>query len=399
MNKINYKALLTWVLIGTGFGWTLNSLVDQEAANGSTQESTELEEQVDLSLLWDVWSALEENYFDTHKLETQAQVYGAIEGLVESLDDPYTVFMDPDETESFHQSLEGEFEGIGAELTVEDGLLTVVSPLKGSPAEEAGLLPKDIIYMVDGKPTSDMTLFDAIQSIRGEPNTEVKLIVIREGADEPIEITILRQKINVPSVELEFNEQNGKNIAYMTISQFGDNTNSEFRNAVAKILISNVDSLILDLRFNGGGYLEASVDILSEFFEEKEKAVIVKKRNESDEIIYTYGNGQLTSVPMVVLINEGSASASEIVAGAMQDYKRAVVMGVTSYGKGSVQELSQLNDGSSLRMTIAKWYTPNDRTIDQTGITPDVIIEMESSEANTENDTQLKSALEYLGNL
>lgn len=399
MNKMNirYKAIFFWLLMGAGMGWTGNALYD---GNISREDYvSDIGAEADMSLFWNVWESLNEGYVNTEKLDEQKQVYGAIAGMVEALDDPYTVFMTPDETESFHQSLGGELEGIGAELTIEEGMLVVVSPLKGSPAELAGLQPGDYVYMVNGKATSDMTLFEAISAIRGEGGTSVELTIVRKGETEPILMTIIRDKIDVPSVESEVISQDGKKISVISMYQFGDNTLEAFRNAAREAVLQDVDGIVLDLRLNGGGYLDVSVEILSEFFEEEQKAVIVKRRNDDNQIVYTSGNGQLSDIPLVVLVNEGSASASEIVAGAIQDYKRGVLMGTQTFGKGSVQELSNLEDGSSIRMTVAKWYTPNDRSIDHEGIVPDTIIEMESSEIGEETDVQMQSALEYLSNL
>jgi carboxyl-terminal processing protease len=399
MKKMNirYKAIFFWLLVGAGMGWTANALVDGKLTIDDYVSSST--EEADMSLFWNVWDTLNESYVNTDKLDQQKQVYGAIAGMVEALDDPYTVFMTPDETESFHQSLGGELEGIGAELTQEEGILTVVSPLKGSPAEAAGLQPGDIVYMVDGELTSDMTLFDAITAIRGESGTNVELTILRKGENEAIIMTITRGTIDVPSVESEVVTQGDKKISVISMYQFGDNTLEAFRNSAREAVLENVDGIILDLRLNGGGYLDVSVEVLSEFFEEEQKAVIVKRRNDDNQIVYTAGNGQLSAIPLVVLVNEGSASASEIVAGAIQDYKRGVLIGTKTFGKGSVQELANLEDGASIRMTVAKWYTPNDRSIDHEGITPDTIVEMESSEIGEETDVQMQSALEYLSNL
>lgn len=399
MNQMNirYKAIAFWLFIGAGLGWVGNAAYDgnftrDDYASGAAEEA-------DLSLFWNVWETLKEGYVNTDQLNDQKQVYGAISGMVEALDDPYTVFMTPEETESFHASLGGELEGIGAELTIEEGMLVVVSPLKGSPAEQAGLQPGDYVYMVNGEPTSDMTLFEAISAIRGEGGTTVELTIVRENASDPIIMTITRAKIDVPSVESEIVQQDGKTISVISMYQFGDNTLEVFKNAAREALLQDVDGIVLDLRLNGGGYLDVSVEILSDFFEEEQKAVIVKRRNDDNQIIYTSGNGQLKDIPLVVLVNEGSASASEIVAGAIQDYKRGVLIGEKTFGKGSVQELSNLEDGSSIRMTVAKWYTPNDRSIDHEGIVPDTVIEMESSEIGKETDTQMQAALDYLSQL
>ena len=354
------------------------------------------EARADLGLFWGVWDIVEGSYVDITNVDEQAQIYGAISGMVNALDDPYSVFMTPDESEEFLSSLDGELEGIGAELTVKEGRLIIVSPLKGSPAEAAGLLPGDHIYLVGEEPTGEMTLWEAIMLIRGEPGTDVTLTILREGVEEPIMLTITRQKIDVPSVELIYEEYEGQNFAHLAIYQFGDDTYNEFEASVRDILLNGPDGLVLDLRMNGGGYLDVSIEMLSEFFDDKRTGVIVKRLNRDDELMETSGNGQLADIPMVVLIDGGSASASEIVAGALQDYDRAVVMGEQSFGKGSVQELKDLMDGSSLRLTIAKWFTPLEQSIDHTGITPDIVVDIDPATADPEVDVQLDAALDTL---
>ncbi len=401
----SYAKALLFVLVGGLIGWQANSVFSDGIA-ASELENSEAAREVDMDLFWSVWNELDENYVDIDKLDAKQEVYGAIAGMVESLGDPYSVFMTPEETEQFQSSLDGELQGIGAELTVEEGRLIIVSPLKDSPAEEAGLLPGDHIYMVADPEaeggwaaTSEMTLWEAIMKIRGEPGTDVTLRILRDGSDDPIEYTITRQQIDVPSVELTFEEREGQNLAHLSIYQFGDDTYQEFEEAVREVMLADADGMVLDLRMNGGGYLDVSIEILSEFLDEQATGVIVKRRNEQDQLVKTTGNGQLSELPLVVLIDEGSASASEILAGALQDYARATLMGEQSFGKGSVQELSDLSDGSSLRLTIAKWYTPKDRSINDTGITPDVNVSMEADQIDTENDVQLDAALDYLLNL
>ncbi len=393
---VNKKALAFWLIIGALFGWLLSSLVAPTAAKITIDDSNTNEDTLDLKLYWDVFNEIESVYVDIQEVEDRNQVYGSIKGLVESLDDPHSAFMTPEETKEFNDGLNGELEGIGAELTLRDGKLVIVSPLRNTPAERAGIQPGDHIFLVDDAPTSEMTLFEAIMNIRGEPGTDVILTLIREGETEPFDVTITRQRINVPSVELSFQENNGLTVADLEVSQFGEDTVSEFNKAVQQVLLEEADALILDLRLNGGGFLDASVDMLGEFFDEKMRAVIVKYRNRENEVLYTDGKGRLTEIPVVVLINEGSASASEIMAGALQDHERATIVGEQSFGKGSVQELKALKDGSSLRLTIAKWFTPLDRSIDEVGVTPDQVIEMEPSEVNSENDIQFEAALNLL---
>lgn len=395
--KLNVKALLLWIVIGGILGWFMHANLGSEVR--ITDSSTDEEGELDLALFWDVWKTVQANFYDIEHVEDQEATYGAVHGLVESLGDPYSEFMTPEESTSFQQSLDSELEGVGMELTVKEGLLVVVSPLKDSPAELAGILPGDHVYMVEGNPTSEMTLFDAIMSIRGAPGTQVTLTILREGSSDPIEMTITRAKIEVPTVESRVEERNGKTLTVVSMYQFGNDTSSEFGEAVRAAQLLDSDGMVLDLRLNGGGYLDIAVEVLGEFFDEEQKAVIVKHRNDENEVMYTNGDGELSELPLVVLIDEGSASASEIVAGALQDYKRAVLMGETSFGKGSVQELATLSDGSSLRLTIAKWFTPLDRGIDQVGITPDVEVPMEYTAIDTEEDVQMEAALNYLGEL
>lgn len=355
-------------------------------------------QNADMNLFWDVWDELDLYYIDETAVQDDTKlVYGSIKGLVNSLEDPYTVFMDPEETSQFEENLNASLEGIGAELTVEDGMLIVLSPLKDSPAEKAGLLPGDIIFQIDGEITGDMSLFDAIMSIRGEKGTEVTLTIIREEVEEPFDVTIVRDSITVESVTYELLEDN---IAYISINQFSDDTGDEFYNAIQQIILDDADSLILDLRYNGGGYLDIAVDILSQLIEGSKVAVQIQTRdNNENEMLYLWGNATIPEIPLVVLVNDGSASAAEILAGAVQDYKRGLVIGKTTYGKGSVQEVIYLEDGSSLRMTIAHWLTPLGRNIEHEGVTPDRVIELTYEDALEGNDTQLDEAVSYLSNL
>jgi carboxyl-terminal processing protease len=426
--KITFGALVFWLLIGTIIGWQSNTIfaspdelaaadeITQEQEESITQEDSENsqeisqdpENEIEMDQFWEIWGLISDDYFEIDEVEDQDRIYGAISGMMSSLGDPYSAFMDPKITEEFHIHLSGELEGIGAELIAREGLLTVVSPIKSSPAERAGLLPGDYIYLVEGEPTSEMTLWEAIMLIRGEKGTDVTLTLVRAGIEEPFEVTITRDEIEVPSIELEIFEEGEFTLAHMRMYQFGDDTHNEFKEAIQQMSLQGVDGLILDLRFNGGGFLDESVDILGEFFEEEVKAVVTKRRGDSDDIMFTPGRGNIADLPAVVLINEGSASASEIVAGALQDYARATIIGTQSFGKGSVQELTSLSDGSSIRLTVAKWFTPELRGIDEIGITPDLVVEMSlesaaqalnASDLSTEEvpeDIQLKAAIESL---
>ena len=347
----------------------------------------------DFDLFWDIWGQIDQNYINGNGIDQDKMMYGAIKGMVAALDDPYTLFMDPKETEEFRNSLSGDLEGIGAELTIRDNNVVIVSPLKDSPAEKAGVLPGDIIYKIDDKVATNMTLTDAVLRIRGEKGTTVNLSIVREEQEEPIEVAIVRDEIKVPSISWEMMDDE---IAYVSINQFGDDTTKEFENAVTSILLKKPKGILLDLRFNGGGYLEGAIDIISEFIEQGLATTVERSLEEDTEVHKVHGHARLAEVLLVVLINEGSASASEIVAGAIKDHERGTLVGEKTFGKGTVQELRPQSDGSSLRITIAKWVTPDGNDIDGVGISPDVEIENETNDAGELEDKQLEKALELL---
>jgi carboxyl-terminal processing protease len=353
---------------------------------------------IDLSLFWEVWQTLDEKYIHEDALDEEFMVYGAVKGMVNSLDDPFTIYLDPRETDEFKDSLNGSLHGVGAELTVRDYNLVVVSPLKNSPAEKAGLKSGDIVYKVDGEIASEMTLYQAIMSIRGESGTEVVLSIMRDGVEDPFDISIIREQIDLESVSME---DLSDGIFLVSINQFSDDTKSELSEKLSKILLAEPKGLVMDLRYNGGGYLDISVDILSEFLSDQKEVVTMKRKKENDtEKVFVYGNPRIPDLPLIVLINEGSASASEIVAGAIQDHDRGVIMGEQSFGKGTVQEVETFSDGSSLRLTIAEWFTPAGRSIDGVGITPDIIVGFDDEgDFDDDYDPQLDEAVRYLQNL
>ena len=387
------------VIVGGVLGWqaTIQGWVDDFGGDTDHTIDSSLYEEVDLDLMWTVWGILDSDYLHDDLLDSEMMVYGAVKGLVNALDDPYTVFMDPEETEQFSQSLEGQLEGIGAELTVEDGLLIIVTPLKNSPAEKAGLIPGDVIYQIDEEYAIDMSFFEAIMNIRGEAGTPVTLSIIRESLDEPFDATIIRAEIDIESVTKEVLEDD---IVYLSVNQFSDTTSTEFGKAISDLILDEPEGLIIDLRYNGGGYLDIAVELLSYLLESEMSAVEIREKNPLlSETLYTNGGKKLLDIPLVVLVNEGSASASEIVAGAIQDYDRGIVMGTQTFGKGTVQEVEFLEDGSSIRLTIAEWLTPEGRAIQDVGLTPDVIVELYEDDLVNEYDRQLEEARRYLGEL
>ncbi len=348
---------------------------------------------VDLSLFWETWNGMEENYLYADKLKAQTQLYGAIKGLIQSLEDPYTVFMTPEETKKFEENISGEFEGIGAEIAIRDKQLVVVTPLKGSPAELAGVRSGDIILKINDEPTHDISVDQAVMKIRGPKGEKVVLSILRDDAKSPIEITIVRDNIVIKSLEWKMVDD----VAVITLAQFGTDIVSQFQGITSEILLQNPRGIILDLRNNGGGLLDACVKIASEFIDQ-EVIVRTKGRKFGDSgDIMSGRNGAFLDVPLVVLINQGSASASEIFAGAVQDHKRGILLGEKSFGKGSVQNVIPLSDGSSLKVTIAEWLTPQGLSIHEKGVDPDEVIEMTDEDFENGTDPVLSRALDIVG--
>ncbi|HLD07834.1 MAG TPA: S41 family peptidase [Candidatus Peribacterales bacterium] len=353
------------------------------------------EKEVDMGLFWTVWRMLDRHYVNPAALTIDELRFGAVKGLVEGVGDPYSAFMTPKESNDFQESLEGTLQGIGAELALRDGVIVVVAPLKGSPAQAAGLLPLDIITHVNGESIEGFSLNDAVQRIRGPKGTEVKITVFRPAISEVLELTIIREEIHVPSVEHEVLQTGSGSVGYVSLNQFGNDTTAETKEALEEFLKEPIEGLILDLRFNGGGYLEGAIEVAS-FFLKQGKIVSVHRRDTEVETHYAFGNPLIPDLPMVVLINQGSASASEIVAGALQDNHRALIMGETSFGKGTVQEVIDLPGGGSLRVTVATWHTPNGKDLSKEGVKPDRVIPLDMKEYAAGNDLQKEKAAEFL---
>lgn len=323
------------------------------------------------------------------QIDTQKLLDGLKAGLVGAAGDPYTEYLNKDAAKEFDSQLSGTFSGIGAELSKDDkGNLTVISPISGYPAEKAGLKPKDIIAEIDGKTTSGVSISDAVSRIRGEVGTKVKLRVIRNATqDLPFEIT--REQITIPSVESKILDGN---IGYLKISRFGEDTTELATKAAQQFKESNVKGVIVDVRNDPGGLLDASVNV-SNLWLDKGKVILREKRD--GVVVRTFtatGNPLLNGIPTVVLINEGSASASEILAGALHDNGVAKLIGVKSFGKGSVQQLEKLGDGGVLKVTIAKWFTPNGININKEGIKPDQDIKRTDEDFKAQRDPQLDAA-------
>ncbi|HEX5839354.1 MAG TPA: S41 family peptidase [Anaerolineales bacterium] len=340
---------------------------------------------------WEAWNIVHEQYVD-QPVDDTLLMQGAIRGMMEALGDDYTYYMEPQVFESENLSLQGSYEGIGAYVDVEGDYLTIISPIEGSPADEAGLQPGDKVIAIDGEDMTGVAPEEARQKVLGPGGSEVALTIAREGEQEPLEFVITRSKIVIRSAEGRMLDDG---IGYVDINTFGDNTTQELRQALDELMAQNPRGLIIDLRNNGGGYLSTSIEVSSEFIEDG--VVLYEQFGDGKREEYSaMGNGRATEIPLVVLINEGSASASEILAGALQDYGRAKLVGMQSFGKGSVQIRQPLSNQGAARVTIAKWLTPDERAIEEVGLTPDVIVEMTQEDFEAELDPQLDAAVETL---
>lgn len=355
------------------------------------------EKEVNLALLWGVWRLLQQHYIMPEKLEVTKMLFGATAGLVHALEDPYTTFMTPRENTEFKESLGGKLHGIGAELTMKDGKVVVVAPLKGSPAQEAGLLPEDTIIAVNGTDISNETLTNVVLRIRGPKGTTVTLTIIRKDQAEPMEFTIKRADITIPSVEAEMKETASGAVGVIAINQFGDETVREVERALRDFQKTKepLHGLVIDLRFNGGGYLDGAVELASLFLKQG-KVVTVQRREGEPVSHYVNGRPLEAELPLAVLINEGSASASEIFAGAIQEHKRGIIVGKPSFGKGTVQEVFDLPGGSSLRVTVARWLTPEGKDLSTESIHPDVDANRTAEDSAANLDPQLDAAIAWL---
>jgi len=353
---------------------------------------------VDFSLFWKVWDTLSTRYFDKSKINQKSMVYGAISGMVSALGDPYTVFLPPNDNKVVNEDLSGSFEGIGIEIGFRGNQLTVVSPLPDSPAQKAGIKAGDFIVGIKDEAkkvdrgTVGISLPDAVKIIRGSAGTKVTLMLTRDESEKPIVITVERAKLNVPSVTLEY----VGNVAHLRIIKFGGSTLAEWDKKVSEIYMNkNTKGIVLDLRNNPGGYLEGAVDIAGEFLKTGSVGVIEEDSNGVKTEFKTQRIGKLTHVPLVVLVNGGSASASEILAGALKDNKRAKVVGEKTFGKGSIQEPMDFSGGSGIHLTIARWLTPAGVWLDEKGLTPDIEIKIDE---NSKIDNQLEEAIKLLPN-
>jgi carboxyl-terminal processing protease len=348
-------------------------------------------EDIDFSLFWEAYHKLQEKFVDKSKIDPRQIIYGAISGMVKSLGDPYTVFLTPEETKRFVEDVKGTFEGVGMEIGIKKGQLQVIAPLEGTPAYRAGLKAGDKILKINDTPTVDLTLEQAVSMIRGPKGTKVRLTIYREGWEKEKEIEIVRDVIEVPSLRWE--EKDG--IIYIKIYQFTEKASLDFAKAAIEILKLPSRRIVLDLRDNPGGYLEVAQDIAGWFLEKGKTVVIEEFANGERKEYKSEGPSYFSDYKIVVLINGGTASGAEILAGALRDNLGILLIGEKSFGKGSVQELERLREGS-LKITIAKWLTPKGKLISDVGLEPDEVVKIPEGE---ERDLQLERAIEILKSL
>ena len=354
---------------------------------------------LDFSLFWKSWDELKNNYVDADKLDATQMLYGSIKGMLKSTGDPYNAFFSPEENKKFNEEITGSFEGIGAEIGMKNNVLTIIAPLKESPAEKAGIRAGDKILKINDESSEDMTVEEAVEKIRGPKNSEVKLTIFRNGDPETKEIIVKREIINVKSAMLEFKGNEG-DIAYVELSRFGNDTNRDFGAIAREITSKKIKGIILDLRDNPGGYLDASINVASRMIP-KGKIVVIEEDSKGNKTNSYAGGGDLLSEYFtVVLINEGSASASEILAGALRENRENVtIVGKKSFGKGSVQKFIDLEKGTAMKVTVAKWLTPKGNQINDEGIHPDMDIDLSEDDFNNNRDPQLDKAIEIINNI
>jgi carboxyl-terminal processing protease len=401
---MKYKALIPAILISLIIGfWSGLQFQRFQEPSGGLRELINRDlgqsEAVDFSLFWDAWNLLHEKYVDRSELDTQALVQGAIKGMVESIGDPFTVFLQAEESKRLQEDISGEFAGVGIEIGIRDSILTVISPLDDTPAAKAGIIAGDNILSIDGESTVEITVEEAVSKIRGRRGTKVVLTISRkkDGSEETKDFEIIRDKIKVPTVKWTKIESD---IGHVRLLSFNQIAKDEFDKALGELKKQGADKkLILDLRNNPGGLLDLAVDISSYFLNSGEVVVIEDFGNGQRDELKAKPNGRLKDSEVVILINKGSASASEIVAGALHDNKGVKLIGEKTFGKGSVQQVESLRFKTALKITVAKWLTPKGRSISDEGIEPDIEIERTEEDIENDRDPQLNKAIEEIKKL
>ena len=386
--------------IGSGIGFYIGRMSSPAETAGSAVIAAETGRALapeDLGIFWEAMDLLEEDFYGELPSPNERS-YGAIRGVLDTLDDQNTGFLTPNEAASFMEGIEGSFEGIGAlvEWAEDEGAIRIIEPFEDQPAWNAGIRRGDLIIAINGQDVADLSnLHEAINRIKGPKGTEVHLTVRRDGLEDPLEVPVTRDTIDVPVVESELYGESDE-FAYIHLKRFSADAGAKLRAELEDLLTDETQGLIFDLRGNPGGLLREAINVTSVFLED-ERVLIERFSDGTEEIYNTEGSALVPDdLPLVLLVNKGSASASEIVAGALQDVERAPLVGVTTFGKGSVQLPHTLSDESLLRVTIALWYTPSDRSINDTGLEPDIVVERTNEQIENEEDPQLDRAIEFL---
>lgn len=356
------------------------------------------EEQQRFQVFWEAWQIVERDFYDPKQVDHQKLIYGAVKGMVDAVGDPYTFYQTPAQRELNDTDLRGSFDGVGIQVDIKDGKLTVVAPIESSPAEAAGLRPGDVVLEVDGKSIVGKPMNDTVGLIRGPRGTQVTLTIARPGTADPFEVTLTRAEIKLASVRSRMLDEQ---VGYVRISTFAANTGSEFSNAIKNLMSQNPRGIVVDLRNNPGGYLQAAVETGAQFMPTGSVVLLQQSGNGDRKTYKTENSGAATDVRIVVLVNKGSASASEILAGALRDNGRAILIGEKTFGKGTVQNVHQLSDQSGLRVTTAQWLTPNGQPLQGVGLLPDQVVDMPATstiavDATTATDPQLDAAVRYI---
>jgi len=375
---------------GVLVGWLIPDQKDTDLSLQATPEPDELETL--FMPFWDTWQFVHEQYL-VQPVDDTKLMQGAIRGMLDSLGDKHTGYMDPDQYKQASEPLDGTYEGIGAYVDISGKLLTIISAMPGTPAERAGLKSGDEVIKINGQDVTDQDPSIVLKSVKGPSGTDVTVTIQRPETEEVLELTITREKIELKSVVGEMKEGG---IAYIQLSTFGENTANELKEVLKTLLTQEPKGLILDLRYNSGGYVTTTIEVISQFI--SEGVVMIEQVGDGEETTYSAQPGGLaTEIPLVVLVNEGSASASEITAGAIQDYERGLLVGVPTYGKGLVQNWITLEDDQgAVRITIARWLTPKRQDINEHGLTPEVIVELTQEDIDAGRDPQLENAIEIL---
>lgn len=405
--KTKYLAGVTFFIVlafvsGVYVGTHQKSEIEKVVGVNSTETPSDIN-GVDFAPFWKAWNTINEKYPGADEITNQDRVYGAISGLMHSLNDPYSVFFSPEEAKSFEEQIAGNFSGVGMEVGIKDDILTVIAPLKNTPADRAGIKSGDKILKINDTLTSDLTVDKAVKLIRGEKGTELTLTILHSGEQKAIEIKVIRDTIEIPTLETEMRKDG---VFVIRLFSFSANSASLFRDALKEFAMSRSDKLLLDLRDNPGGYLDTAVYISSWFLPAGKVIVSEDYGGDKDPEIFRSKGFELIrnktenvlgdNLKFAILIDSGSASASEIVAGAMQDQKKAILVGEQSYGKGSVQQVLDMTKDTILKITIAKWLTPNGNTIAQKGLTPNYVVKYAKTEKG--DDPQVAKAVKLLLN-